>query len=232
LSEEGERKQLDGSAKLSGGLLALIRAHRDAVEKVDMLVIIIRCVTEGRSPKFVSCVRIGQAELSQDPDEPFDSFKARAVIAAKASGSRFIMIYVAERYKQFPFIAITPNTPSLTSESGFGPRADDVRGVREVLDAPAQLDDLSGLLRRENAVRQIGKLALEISIAHWPLEAAYRVFDMFFQNSAVVKLDRHGDFLRFDGGIDFRNNLAAEINDDRIAHRPVAELFLATSAFN
>ena len=57
-----------------------------------------------------------------------------------------------------PFIAITPNTPSLTSESGFGPRADDVRGVREVLDAPAQLDDLSGLLRRENAVRQIGKL--------------------------------------------------------------------------
>ena len=100
MSEEGERKQLDGSAKLSGGLLALIRAHRDAVEKVDMLVIIIRCVTEGRSPKFVSCVRIGQAELSQDPDEPFDSFKARAVIAAKASGSRFIMIYVAERYKQ------------------------------------------------------------------------------------------------------------------------------------
>ena len=77
-----------------------------------------------------------------------------------------------------------------------------------------------------------GKLALEISIAHWPLEAAYRVFDMFFQNSAVVKLDRYGDLLRFDGGIDFRNNLAAEINDDRIAHRPVAELFLATSAFN
>jgi hypothetical protein len=75
-------------AKLSA-LLELIRRHRTSSDS-DVPVVLINIFCKDVAPK----ARIGKTLLEKAPDEPFEGFEARAVAAAKSSGSSFVVIEV------------------------------------------------------------------------------------------------------------------------------------------
>jgi hypothetical protein len=70
-------------------MIELIRTHRGAIEGLPVFRVRY-LVTE---PPFLP---IGREALRQEPLEPFASFEARAVAAAKYAGHRFVVISVFE----------------------------------------------------------------------------------------------------------------------------------------
>src|SRR5687768_8694181 len=97
-------------------------------------------------------------------------------------------------------------------------------------DAPAQLDDLFGLRRRQHVLREGPELGLEVGVAHRPLQRAERVLDVARKRAAARGADGNTRFRAPDRGVLAGGDAAAQRDDARIAHAGVRELRLSRRA--
>jgi hypothetical protein len=75
-----------------GKLLDLIR-EQQRLRGGGVIVILVRNFC---CPDLVPNMRVGDTLLEMAPDEPFETFEARAVAAAKVSGANFVAIQIPD----------------------------------------------------------------------------------------------------------------------------------------